>query len=274
MRSPDNLPGFGDAYLQWFHYVINQPTIPRTISIAHGSYELEIPEQYAQSLCLLFGMLGLRGTTVLAQSGDVGVGVGNCMDSSGNVKFNIFFPASCPWVTSVGGTMGDQPEIANSISSGGFSIHFERPAYQNFPVTAFLNNLGTETYAGLYNPDGRGIPDIAMQSLRYIMIFEGQYYELSSTRCSTNTAAAIVSLLNDYRLSQGQAPLGWLNPWLYQPLWSTYGLNDVTFGNNPGCGTPGFSANIGWDPVTGLGSMDFQKLLYLLQLYPNPPIPS
>jgi tripeptidyl-peptidase-1 len=95
MRSPDNLPGFGDAYLQWFHYVINQPTIPRTISIAHGSYELEIPEQYAQSLCLLFGMLGLRGTTVLAQSGDVGVGVGNCMDSSGNVKFNIFFPASC-----------------------------------------------------------------------------------------------------------------------------------------------------------------------------------
>jgi tripeptidyl-peptidase-1 len=185
--------------------------------------------------------------------------------------------------------MGDQPEIANSISSGGFSIHFERPAYQNFPVTAFLNNLGTETYAGLYkcvrprgltpthsyyviyaSPDGRGIPDIAMQSLRYIMIFEGQYYELSSTRCSTNvrrpsalrcpssstrlssnvqTAAAIVSLLNDYRLSQGQAPLGWLNPWLYQPLWSTYGLNDVTFGNNPGCGTPGFSANIGWDPV-------------------------
>jgi hypothetical protein len=39
----------------------------------------------------------------------------------------------------------------------------------------------------------------------------------SSTRLSSDvqTAAAIFSLLNDYRLSNGKPPLGFLNPWLY-----------------------------------------------------------
>jgi hypothetical protein len=56
--------------------------------------------------------------------------------------------------------------------------------------------------------------------------------------------AGIISLLNDYRISNGKAPLGWLNPWLYSE-----GLNDITSGSNPGCGTNGFSAIAGWDPV-------------------------
>jgi tripeptidyl-peptidase-1 len=30
-------------------------------------------------------------------------------------------------------------------------------------------------------------------------------------------------------------------------------FNDVTEGSNPGCGSPGFTAAKGWDPVTGLG---------------------
>ncbi|KDQ18021.1 hypothetical protein BOTBODRAFT_104857, partial [Botryobasidium botryosum FD-172 SS1] len=30
-------------------------------------------------------------------------------------------------------------------------------------------------------------------------------------------------------------------------------LNDITMGGNQGCGTPGFTAVPGWDPVTGLG---------------------
>ncbi|KAH9025386.1 hypothetical protein EDB85DRAFT_1982937, partial [Lactarius pseudohatsudake] len=38
------------------------------------------------------------------------------------------------------------------------------------------------------------------------------------------------------------------------------GLNDITSGSNPGCGTDGFSAIPGWDPVTGLGTPDFEML--------------
>lgn len=45
-------------------------------------------------------------------------------------------------------------------------------------------------------------------------------------------------------------------------------FNDITSGNNPGCGTKGFSAQAGWDPVTGLGTLNFPKLLELWTALP------
>ena len=45
-----------------------------------------------------------------------------------------------PWVTSVGGTAGHDPEFAASLSGGGFSDYFERPDYQEVAVPAFLRN--------------------------------------------------------------------------------------------------------------------------------------
>jgi hypothetical protein len=59
--------------------------------------------------------------------------------------------------------------------------------------------------------------------------------------------AGIISLLNDYLISKGQPPLGFLNPWLYGE--GRAGFKDITSGSNPGCGTDGFSAIVGWDPV-------------------------
>ena len=59
--------------------------------------------------------------------------------------------------------------------------------------------------------------------------------------------AGIISLLNDYLLSKGEEPLGFLNPWLYGDASDAF--LDITRGSNPGCGTPGFSAVEGWDPV-------------------------
>ncbi|KAH8981849.1 hypothetical protein EDB86DRAFT_393680 [Lactarius hatsudake] len=76
--------------------------------------------------------------------------------------------------------------------------------------------------------------------------------------CSTPTVAAIISLLNDYLITNGSPPLGFLDIWLYDD--GIAGLNDITSGYNPGCGTDGFSAIPGWDPVTGLGTLDFEKL--------------
>jgi tripeptidyl-peptidase-1 len=34
-------------------------------------------------------------------------------------------------------------------------------------------------------------------------------------------------------------------------------------GSNPGCGTDGFYAVKGWDPVTGLGTPNYPKMLRL-----------
>ena len=53
-----------------------------------------------------------------------------------------------------------------------------------------------------------------------------------------------------------------LNPWLYSTGKSA--LTDIKSGNNSiKCNgeTAGFEAIEGWDPVTGLGTPDFKKLL-------------
>ena len=42
----------------------------------------------------------------------------------------------------------------------------------------------------------------------------------------------------------------------------------ITAGNNPGCGTDGFSAVQGWDPVTGLGTPIYEKLLNVFMALP------
>ena len=70
-----------------------------------------------------------------------------------------------------------------------------------------------------------------------------------STQLKVNvqTVAGIVSLLNDYWFSTGQAKLSFLNPWLYKC--GPEGLNDITSGSTPGRNTNGFTAIAGWNPV-------------------------
>lgn len=62
------------------------------------------------------------------------------------------------------------------------------------------------------------------------------------------TFAGVIALLNDFRLSQGKSSLGFLNPIIYST--GVPGFNDITSGSNPGCGTNGFTAGAGWDPVS------------------------
>ena len=61
---------------------------------------------------------------------------------------------------------------------------------------------------------------------------------------------AILNLINEQRIAAGKSSIGFVNPALYA---NPSVLNDITNGNNPGCGTKGFDAVPGWDPVTGLG---------------------
>ncbi|KAF8267515.1 subtilisin-like protein [Lactarius quietus] len=266
-------PGPEDAYLAWLKYLLALVHIPPTISISYANPETLVPWTYATTICNLFAQLGLRGVSVLIASGDNGVGHGNCQDGDGNVRFYTMFPASCPWVTSVGGTMND-PETAIPFSGGGFSEYFERPKYQNGMVQPFLENLGNQ-YNGFYNALGRGVPDISAQSHQFEFILANKPFIMSGTSCATPTFAGIITLLNDYLISTGRYPLGFLNLWLYDR--GIAGLNDITSGNNPGCNTPGFTAITGWDPVTGLGTPNFERLQlvvdYLIHPVPSP-VPS
>lgn len=114
----------------------------------------------------------------------------------------------------------------------------------------------------MYNASGRGFPDVAAFALNYRIAYQGRLSSVGGTSAATPVFASIVALLNDYLASQGKPSLGFLNPFLYGK--GVSGLRDIVGGNNPGCGTNGFSAVKGWDPITGLGVPNFGTLKTLV----------
>lgn len=200
--------------------------------------------------------LGARGTSILFASGDGGV---SGSQSASCTTFVPTFPSGCPFMTSVGATTGISPETAADFSSGGFSNIFAQPSYQASAVSAFLTELGS-TNAGLFNSSGRAFPDISAQGENVEIVVGGETGTVAGTSCSSPIFASVISLLNDRLIAAGKSPLGFLNPFIYSEAGAA-ALNDITTGSNPGCNTNGFPAVTGWDPVTGLGTPNFAKLL-------------
>jgi tripeptidyl-peptidase-1 len=223
-----------EPYLEFLDYLLalSDSALPNTISISYGDDESTVPLDYADNVCNLFSQLGARGVSVLVASGDSGVGT-TCTTGSAKT-FTTSFPASCPWVTVVGGTTGNSPEAAWSGSGGGFSSVFGRPSYQNATVNTWLTTDTTHTAVSSYfNSSGRAYPDVAAQSTDFVIVVSGAAELVDGTSCATPTFASIVQLLNSDRLASGKAALGFLNPWLYST--ATSGLTDITTGKNTGC---------------------------------------
>ena len=91
--SPEGLEMEGDNTLEWLKYMNNMENVPQTISVPYFIREPDLSEEYARTLCDEFKILGARGVSVLAASGDEGVGCG--IGNLNNVPFSVSFPASC-----------------------------------------------------------------------------------------------------------------------------------------------------------------------------------
>ena len=262
------------------------------ISISYAWNEAAYPPAYLRRQCLEFLKLGLQGVTVVVSSGDCGpAGVGcACIDpTTGGVTagpesglFNPVAPASCPYVLTVGGTQlranatvhdrevpfrVESPSSSHiSSSGGGFSNLFAAPAYQRKAVRRYLDNpsqkdrlesLAAQKGAKLA---GRGYPDVSANAANYVVAVAGQLMTVQGTSAAAPVVAAILSKLNNARLRAGKKPVGFVNPVLYA---HPHLMNDVVWGVNHGCGEEAFEAGVGWDPVTGLGTLDYKRLLEL-----------
>jgi tripeptidyl-peptidase-1 len=222
ISTPENT---NEPYLTWVNYLLKQKHIPQIISTSYGEPEQTIPRSYAERVCRQFAQVGARGTTLFFSSGDRGIGGTNtCFTNDGNntYKFQPDFPASCPYVTTVGATMNFEPEesayrpsrnvsgvFRDLYSSGsGFSDYFTRPKYQDKVVPKYIKALGDQ-YKGLYNTTGRAYPDLAAQGLYFAYFWngtEGAYpslgsithfhlFELSHTHTNSTQASSAAHLL-------------------------------------------------------------------------------
>jgi tripeptidyl-peptidase I len=214
----------------------------------------------------------------------------NPSNGTKDYHFSATFPSSCPWVTAVGGTSlsplfnGTQPtwnqsnpsfppQIAYrvagdnsptgrgaSTSNGGFSRMFSTPEYQTGEVSSYLaaQQNHTESFAGRFNPGGRGYPDVALAASNYLVVYDGALYTISGTSAATPVFAAMLARINNERLLGGKGPVGFVNNVLYRHKEI---FEDVKEGANEGCGlAKAFQAAEGWDAVTGLGAPNFEKM--------------
>lgn len=219
-----------------------------------------------------FAKLAARGISLLIASGDSGSGGSSILKNS---RLCPSWPASSPWVTSVGATRFVDQVVGNAQmatdqfgSGGGFSDDFaESPnaEYQKDVVQKFLSTAPTATLPPVskYNATGRATPDVSALGEGYQVIVEGRANSVGGTSASTPAFAGMIGLINDARVQAGKKPLGFLNPFLYQ---NADAFTDITKGNNRiGRGGEklkyGWDCIPGWDPATGLGTPVFSKLL-------------
>ncbi|KIW05707.1 uncharacterized protein PV09_03567 [Verruconis gallopava] len=279
-----------EPYLEWLDYMqgLADGDLPTTISTSYGDDEQSVPPSYASKVCQSFAQLGSRGVTLLFSSGDSGVG--NRSPTSDRCEiypdpevaanavpnFMPAFPASCPYVTTVGATKGlgssnfstevaagYPANISNYASGGGFSNYFSRPAWQDSVVSAYMKGLtSNEVDPAMYNHSGRAYPDLAANGQHYSIVYDQKFIRVDGTSASSPMMASVIALLNDDLLANGKPPLGFMNPWLYSI--GKDGFTDIISGSAKGCGVEGFPAKPGWDAVTGFGTPNFVKLRELV----------
>lgn len=262
---------FNDAMLGLTKYLQTTSNPPSVVSTSYGGEEDGVSSDYLDRVCNEFMKVGSQGISVFFSSGDNGVG-GNGEPSCSN-GFYPTWPASCPYVTTIGGTDFDSTgkEVVADFSKyskatspgGGYSNHFSAPSYNKAVTTAYANGLPASTKSKVTNPSGRGYPDLALVAVNYPIVAGSSNSAVLGTSASSPATAALFGLINDYRNSQGKPNLGFLNPTIYSSKVAP-ALRDITSGNNKGCDSSGFPAKKGWDAASGLGSFDFAKLRQIL----------
>jgi len=182
----------------------------------------------------------------------------------------VCFPADSPWVTSVGGTNllltrtgSTLSETGWSASGGGFSHFSQMPSYQKLLPAATQQQFNNQ----------RGIPDVSADEdtvtglADYVTsptstgLPKGQWGQVGG-----NSGTPIWAGLQAIANQMAGHPLGFINPGLYTLATAAsyqQDFHDITQGDNTNvqADVKGYLAAAGWDPVTGLGTPNAEKLI-------------
>lgn len=207
------------------------------------------------------------GITICVASGDDGSG-----DQMQDGRAHVNFPASSPFVLSVGGTMLDgerevvwwqspgqrQSGGGSGATGGGVSVIFPRPSWQTVKV-ASLNHGSI---------DGRVAPDVAALAgpPYYDLVVLGERQASGGTSAATPVWAALLARIR--AAGKPSAGATFLPPLLYADIagGKTRGeatCADITEGDNASHPQPGsgYQAEVGYDAVAGWGVPNGEQLL-------------
>lgn len=212
-----------------------------------------------------------NGTTAFDASGDLAglecKGGHNWSDTPSPDDIGLDAVSTLPEMTAVGGTRlstdADGTWVAEQSwydvpltqgSGGGVSQLFDRPAWQTVD-------------AGAGPPDRRLVPDISAVGDPFTgvkFVSDQQILVGGGTSQSAPIWAGLAAIINDKFASTGAAPLGDLNPMLYEVARSSPlpGFRDIQYGGNAVTA----SGREGYDTVTGLGTPNVENLVKAILL--------
>jgi subtilase family serine protease len=285
-------------------YIVDNNLAP-IMSDCFGTCEQDLGSTWQASYDTLWMQAASQGITVFVVTGDTGAYdcTDNNGNPTGGQAVNGL--ASTPYNIAVGGTQfnnGSDPSVYwsdtnapdgasalsyipelpwndwaegyESASGGGASIIYGKPAWQVSP--------------GVPSGNYRYLPDVSLNAddinVGYRVYTCANYY---ASHCTSNSwwvyggtsgaspsFAGIMALIVQSAGGEPQGRQGNFNSALYQFGAAQYGgtsgayavFHDITSGNNGfGAALPGYSCGVGYDPVTGLGSVDALNLLQAFQ---------
>jgi kumamolisin len=258
-------------------------TVPNlnVVTMSFGSSEAMTTADDNLAFHNIFGILQNEGVTLLASSGDGGSnpdasGATNNYGTGANFPLDVEYPASDPYVTSVGGTDLElnsdgsievetawflDTDSSNGASGGGISSIYARPSWQvgaSLPAgnTRLVPDVAADAFTGTMSSQSMFV--IYENSRSGNLPFSSQTTGGAGTSFSSPIWAGICACLNQARQNAGQASLGLLGPKIY-PLLGTSAFHDITASGTRGNGA--YAAGVGYDYLTGLGSPNVTNLV-------------
>lgn len=222
---------------------LNKAVTDNTVAVINVSLgECESSAQADGSMAAddqIFQVAIAQGQTFSVSSGDSGSN--ECGNPPGT-SVGASYPASSPYVISVGGTTlytdtnsNYTGELVWSGTGGSPSLIETKPSWQN----------------GVVSGQYRGIPDIAFDAnpnSGAIIVVNGQLQQWGGTSLASPLFVGSWARIQ----SANHARLGFPASWIYsRGAQNTSAFHDVTSGSNGG-----YSAAAGWDYTTGFGSFD------------------
>lgn len=236
---------------------------PHAVTMSDGDPETQIPDATISLLEDVFVASALVGTTVAAPAGDFG-----SVSFPGVPGNPQSYPASSPWVVSIGGTNATL-DRDNRITS---ELVWNDTRYQGFDTQATGGGPSTRFAAPPWQSGtARGLPDVSLFAAAYpgatqVLDLDGdlQWYAASGTSFASPLFATGVALTDAQLEAAGRPRLGLLTPLLYDradALWASGAIVDITEGSNDLDGIGCCTATVGVDLASGVGAPRFDRLL-------------
>jgi pseudomonalisin len=265
-------------------YIVNN-SVAAVMSTSFGLCEQWLGASGNSFVNSLWEQAATEGITVLVSSGDSGAA--GC-DSSSSTKavYGLAVNGLCSpiYSTCVGGTEfneGPNPSLywssSNAVGTQGSAVSYIPEVVWNESgagtglwasgggASTIYAKPSWQTGTGVPNDGKRDVPDVSLSAAGhdgYLIIQDGSMYVVGGTSAASPSFAGIMALV----VQNAAGKQGNANPVLY-PLATKQNsggasvFHDITSGNNSVPGLTGYTATVGYDRATGLGSVDGSVLV-------------